>query len=367
MTEPRPNLFVRGKDAVTVRWRALKARRRSVQHVADAWALVQHHNGGQYAAAITYFSFLALFPLLLLAVAVTGFVLHSHPAAQQDLLDHITSNIPGDLGKTLSSSVQTLIDARAGVGLVGLAGVVLSGLGWIGNLRAGVDAVWGLPQPKRNFFLARVANLVVLVGLGIGTALSLGLTIVGTSLTDQIVRVLGLDSVSGMHTVVKVLGLVVAALGDVIIFWWLLAKLPAVEMPARIALRGAVLAAVGFEVLKIVGTVTVAHTAKSPTAGPFAGLVAVLIWIQLVARYLLFCAAWTAVLTAEHRGVETAAQLVEPSPSPPGPSSSPLPSPEPVSAAPSPLAVAGSLIGVGAVAGAAVTWVAMHRDRDGEG
>lgn len=362
MTEPRPNPFVRLKDAASARWRALKGRRRSVRHAADAWALLQDNNGGQYAAAITYFSFLALFPLLLLAVAVTGFVLHSHPAAQQDLLDHITANIPGDLGTTLTSSVQTLIDARAGVGIVGLAGVVLSGLGWIGNLRAGVDAVWGLPKPSRNFLMARVVNLVVLVGLGIGTALSLGLTIVGTSLTDQIVRALGLDGVTGMGTVVRVLGILLAAAGDVIIFWWLLAKLPAVEMPVAVALRGAVLAAVGFEVLKIVGTVTVAHTASSPTAGPFAGIVAVLVWIQLVARYLLFCAAWTAVLTAERRGVERAADLARPEPEPVVAAAAVEPEP-----APSPLAVAGSLIGVGAVAGAAVTWAATRRDREPAG
>ena len=69
------------KTAVTARWSALRERRPSVRHVVLAWQRMQQNNGGQYAAAITYFSFLALFPLLLLAVAVTGFVLHAHPAA----------------------------------------------------------------------------------------------------------------------------------------------------------------------------------------------------------------------------------------------------------------------------------------------
>ena len=68
-------------------------------------------------------------------------------------------------------------------------------------------------------------------------------------------------------------------------------------MPFLVAIKGALLAAVGFEILKVVGTYTIAKSAKSPTLGPFAGLLAVLIWIQLVARLLLFCAALTATLT----------------------------------------------------------------------
>ena len=143
MTEKRPNVFSRVKSAASARWAALKERRPALQHIVDAWKLLQENNGNQYAAAITYFSFLALFPLILLAVSITGFVLHSHPAAQQSLFDHITANVPGDLGTTLKTSISTAIKARTSVGIVGLVGVLLTGLGWIGNLRAAIDAVWG--------------------------------------------------------------------------------------------------------------------------------------------------------------------------------------------------------------------------------
>ena len=62
--------------------------------------------------------------------------------------------------------------------------MLLTGLGWIGNLRAAIDAVWGLgPPPKRNFVVAKVVNLLVLAGLGLGLLVSLGVTAVGTSLT----------------------------------------------------------------------------------------------------------------------------------------------------------------------------------------
>ena len=283
----------------TARWRALRGRRPSVRHVADAWQLMQRNNGNLYAAAITYFSFLALFPLLLLGVAIVGFALHSDPSLQHSLYQHVAERFPGRIGSTLHDAIQTAIDNRSSVGVIALLGVLLTGLGWVANLRAAIDAVWGLGERKTGFLQASLSNLLVLTGLGIGSVASLALTAIGTSLTDQILRYLDLADVTGSTLLMKVLGIALAVAGDTLIFWWLLARLPAVTVPERLAWRGALFAAIGFEVLKILGTYIVAHTTGSVTAGPFAGLVAILVWMQLVARWLLFACAWTATLTAE--------------------------------------------------------------------
>ncbi|HEU5265777.1 MAG TPA: YhjD/YihY/BrkB family envelope integrity protein [Jatrophihabitans sp.] len=330
------------------RWQALQDRHGWVRHVVAAWQLMSRNNANQYAAAITYFSFLALFPLLLLAVSITGFLLQAHPAAEQDLFNHITDNVPGDLGTTLKASLRTAIDRRASLGIVGLAGVLLAGLGWIGNLRNAIDGVWGRTPAKRKFVVAKVADGLVLIGLGVGALLSMGLTVVGTSLTDQILRALNLDSVPGSSWLTKLLGIAIAVAGDMIIFWWLLVRLPQADVPVKVALRGALLAAVGFEILKIVGTYTIAHTAHSPTAGPFASVLAILIWIQLVARWMLFCCAWIATVSRPRLTANTV-PVIEP--------------PAMVAAevtdeaVVSPAAVGAALVGAGAVAGAVTTWL----------
>lgn len=340
------------KTGLTARWSALRARRPSVRHVVAAWRRMQDNNGGQYAAAITYFSFLALFPVLLLAVAVAGFVLHAHPAAEQSLFDHIATNVPGAFGDTLRKSIRAAIDARTGVGVVGLVGVLLTGLGWIGNLRAAVAAVWGRRPPQRNFVMAKVMNLVVLAGLGIGTIVSLALTAGGTALSTQVLDALSLNGLPGMHVLVVVVGVLLAVLGDMVIFSWLLVRLPGAQVRGRVALEGALLAAVGFEVLKIVGTYTIKRSASSPTAGPFAGIVAILVWIQLVARWMLLSAAWMSVVTdeeAEHeRAVAAAASAADEA-------TLRAEAEEAVELEPNPAAVGATVFGAGAVAGAAVT------------
>lgn len=346
------------RDRLAARWRGLQRDHRWLRNVVNAWQLLQRNNGNLYAGAITYFSFLALFPLLLLAVSVVGFALHSDPELQRTLFRHVADRFPGRLGSTLNTSIRTAIDHRSSVGIVGLAGVLFTGLGWIGNLRAAIDAVWGRGERKQSWPRAQVGNLLVLAGLGVASLLSLGLTAVGTSLTDQLLRALSLDDLPGSTVVLKLLGIALAVAGDMIIFWWVLVRLPAVDVPPRVAWRGALLAAVGFEILKVAGTYTIAHTAGSPTAGPFAGLVAVLVWIQLVARWLLFSCAWTATLTAEAR-IAAANQAPVDEPAVMAEASRPEP---PVS----PAAVGAGLVGAGAVVGAAATLAAirpLHRVR----
>lgn len=298
----RPGRFARIRTGLAARWTALRGRRPSVRHTVVAWQRLQENNGNQYAGAITYFSFLALFPLLLLAVSVAGFVLHSHPDTLASLFDHVTDKVPGQFGDTLKESINTAIKARTGVGIVGLVGVLLTGLGWIGNLRAAVSAVWGGKPPQHNFVVAKLVNLLVLAGLGAGIVVSIALTTGGTAASDELLRALSLDGLAGTQTLVTVVGLALAVLGDMVIFSWLLVRLPGVDVPGRVVVKGALLASVGFEVLKIVGAYTIKRSASSPTAGPFASVVAVLIWIQLVARWMLFCAAWMSVLAEERTG-----------------------------------------------------------------
>lgn len=326
--------------------------------MVTAWKRFNERNGGQYAAAITYFSFLALFPLVLLAVSVAGFVLHSHPAALQSLLDSITKQLPGSFGTTVHNAIETAIAKRAGIGIVGLVGVLLTGLGWIGNLRAAIEALWGRRPPKRNMLMARLGNLIVLVGLGLAVLVSIGLTAVGTALAQQLLRGTGAENLSGAHYLLTGVGILLAIAGDMLVLFWLLVVLPQAHPPRLVALLGVLVGAVGLELLKLAGTYIIARSTHSPTAGPFAGIVAILIWVQLVARLVLLCASWMAVMTEAARARAAAKQMAVPAAA--GPASRPV-APDHAESGQtiSPAAVAGTLFGAGAATGAAVSaWAA---------
>ena len=347
------------KDRVTGTLRRQRDKRPWLDHLIRAYNQYKGANGNHVAAGITYFSFLALFPLILLSASVAGFVLANNAELQARLQKGIGENVPGSLGDTISEAVQSVIEHRGSIGIVALLGVAYAGLGWIANLRTGVQIVWGGEVEKGNFVKAKLADLLVLIGLGLGIVLSLVLTSGGTAATNAVVEALSLDGVPGMGTLVAAVGILLALAADTLLFMWMFTRLPGRPIRYQTVLRGAIFAAVGYEILKVVGTTYIAKVTSNPTYGPLAGVIGLLVWIDLVSRFLLLSAAWTAT---------------GPQPVLPGEIDAPQegfavpvderprrgvvgPAPEGADAreAPNPAAVAGALVGTGALLGAGAT------------
>ena len=281
-------------DRVKGTLRAQQARRPWLDHLVRAYTQYKDAHGDHLAAAITYFSFLAIFPLVLLATSVAGYVLANNQGLQDELRTVIADNVPGSLGGTLSDSVGSIIANRGSIGIVALLGVAYAGLGWVGNLRTGVQVVWACETTEENFVKAKVGDLLVLLGLGLGIVLSLALTSGGTAATNAIVDALGIDGIPGMGLLVGAVAIALALAADTLLFMWLFVRLPRRPVRYKTVLRGALIAAVGYELLKVVGTTYIASVSSNPTYGPFAAAVGLLVWIDLVSRFLLLTAAWTA-------------------------------------------------------------------------
>ena len=121
MTEPaKPGILDR-----------LRTRFRWFDHVMRAQERYQDSKGDFYAAGITYFTIFALFPLLMVAFAIAGFVLASQPDLLAEITDKIKSTVSGDLGDQLVELMDSAIESRTSVGIIG------SGHGRVG--RAGLD------------------------------------------------------------------------------------------------------------------------------------------------------------------------------------------------------------------------------------
>ena len=342
------DLVARFKAALTRWWLNLRQSWRWLDHVVRAWERYRKNAGNYLAGGIAYFSFLALFPIVLLGVSVAGFVLHAHPEMLQNLFEAIDRNAPGVLGNAINTAIQTAVNARTKVGLIGFFGTLLAGLGWVSNLRLASSLVWGTGWVKRPFLKARIADGIILIGLGIGLVISLTLTAAGTRLSSLFLTSTGLGSVRGSQIFTPVVGIAVAIAADVVIFGFLLIRLPHAKVPLGLAVRGALLAAIGFEILKIIGAYYLAIVSHNPAVVAFGSLIGALIFLNLVFRFLLFCMAWTAT-AMEPSGAPKPAGLERPAPpTPVEPSEPPAAGPS----GPSPTVVAGALVGAGAAVGA---------------
>jgi membrane protein len=341
------DLVARLKAALTQWWLGLRQSWRWLDHVVRAWERYRKNAGNYLAGGIAFFSFLALFPLVLLGVSVAGFVLHARPETLQNLYDTIERNAPGALGNTIETAIQTAINARASVGLIGLVGTLFAGLGWVANLRLASSLVWGTGWVKRPFLKAKIADSIVLIGLGLALLISLVLTAAGTRLSSYVLTQTGLKSVPGSQFLTPIVGIVVAIAADTVIFGFLLIRLPHATVPPGLALRGALLAAVGFEILKIIGTYYLAIVGPSPAVSAFGSILGVLVFFNVVFRFLLFCMAW--ISTAMDPGEAPKATVLLPVAAPPIAPVEPPPTAPP---GPSPTVVAGALVGAGAAVGA---------------
>lgn len=331
----------------------LRARYGWIDHLLRAITLYVERNADVLAGSITFFGFLALFPSLLLATSVFGFILAGRPELLDEVIAQIVEYIPGAAGDQLIEALNAAIDSRGAVGIVGLLGLLYAGLGWISKLRLAIQTLWQGTPEQGNFLKDNGRDLLTLVGVGGGLAVSLAVTAVGTAAASFLVELVGLTDFPGINVITGALAIALALAGSTLVFAWLFARLSGHDIRFRSVLPGAILAAVGFEILKLIGGFYLSLVSNSVSAGAFGSVVGILLFIFLASRFLLFCVAWTATLPRFARlGLGPSDSQAVPPPDQPAASA------DQVSAVPddadkpavSPIAVAAGLVATGAVA-----------------
>ena len=172
----------------------LRSRHAWLDHLVRAGERYTETHGTHYAAAITYFSVLALVPLLMVAFASVALVLASNPALLAQLKAEIGKALPAGLAQTLSPVIDQAITSATTVGAIGLLFALVTGLGWMTNFRDALSVQWGHGRHPPTSYLRRLgSDLASLIGLGLAIVLSFGLTAVASGgFARQILGYLGL-------------------------------------------------------------------------------------------------------------------------------------------------------------------------------
>jgi membrane protein len=334
--------------------RRQRARRPWLDHLVHAGGHYNRVQGDLLASGVTYYVVLALFPVLLLLAAVAGLVLRGDPLLQEQLTTAIREAVPGSTGDDLAGQVTDAIGSATTFGLIGLAGFLFVGLGAMDKLRAGMDVVWrGRPDPPA-FLADRLKDLLALLGLAAAGAASIALTTTATTAGSRLLELLGVDEVPGFFLLTAAGGIGLALAGDVLVFLWVLKGVPDNPFGLRQLLPGAVFGAVGLEVLKLAGNWYLSVIGSSVTAQALGGIVGVMVWINVVARFAFYTASWTATIPVIERArLRTAEGPAEEAPTPASrPEDGRRVVPGTRGGGPSPAGLALGLLGGGALVGA---------------
>ncbi|WP_367135213.1 MULTISPECIES: YihY/virulence factor BrkB family protein [Streptomyces] len=243
------------------------------------------------AAAITFTSFVALFPLLTVGAAVGAAVLSEE--RMRELERRLAEQVPGISGQL---DLSSLVDNAGTVGVVAGALLLFTGIGWIGSLRECLRAVWEKEESPGNPVLLRLKDGALLLGLGGVALLSLACSVFASAAVDWVVGKAGLDGVGGL---LSAAGFCIAVLADFLLMLYVLSRLPDVQPPVRRLVVGALIGAIGLEVLKLLLGGYLRGVAAKSMYGAFGTPIALLLWINFMAKLILFCAAWTATPSAE--------------------------------------------------------------------
>jgi membrane protein len=318
------------------RWRA---ERPWLDHLVRAGTRYTERHGDHYAAAITYFSVLAMVPLLMIAFAVAGRVLFGDAQLLAQLRAGIARTVPPALAPLVNSIVDTAIAQGNAIGVVGLAIALYAGLGWMTNLREALTAQWDQQVEPPPLLRRYALDLLAMLGLGVAVAGSFAVAAAGTLLSNRVLGLLGLEGEPGGGSLVLGGGVVLTLLADWLVLVWVIARLPRQPVTVRSAVRAAAIGAVGLVVLQQVMTVYLGAVTSSPAWAAFGPILGLLVFANVVSRFVLLVAAWAA--TAPENEPE------------------PLPEPAPVVVRPAVTVVRGpsagaaaGLLGLGALLGA---------------
>jgi membrane protein len=283
------------QDAKPSRLALLRRRHEWLDRLIRAFERYQSQYGDYYAAGITYYSVLALVPLLMIAFATAGFVLRGDPELLGRLRLSITSAVPSPaLSDTLNSVVDQAINQAGTVGVIGLLAALVSGLGWMTNLREALTAQWTQEPVQQSIVRRTVADLGSLIGLGAAMAVSFGISALDGGIGRRMFELVGVEDTPVAGFVLRLLSIALSLLASWLVFLWVLARLPRKPVTLRSAVWGALFAAIGFEVLKQVGVIYLNSVTSSPAGVAFGPILGLLVFANLAARFILFVTAWTA-------------------------------------------------------------------------
>lgn len=261
-----------------------------LDHLIRAYQRYQADTGDQLAASVTFYWFLSLFPILLLAISLMGYLYGAD--AQSRVSSVLGGYLPAPLVHTIGS---TLENAKAKAGVLGLLGLLLSGLGWIDALRQAIRSIWHHHVQAGNLVVRKLADIVILVGLFVTVGASVVVTGAATAASGAVLELLGVAQTPLARVFTTALAYLLAGAADTALFLFLFTRLVRVRGPLRRVLRGALFGALGFAVIKWAGAFYVTRTTSKgeATYGTFAVVVGLLLFLNLVSRFLLFTAAFT--------------------------------------------------------------------------
>jgi membrane protein len=233
-----------------------------------------------WAAALTYYGVLSLFPALIVLVSLLGLIGNS---ATQPLIDNLGTVAPGPAKDIFTDAIKNLQGSSGASGVffvIGLAAAIWSASGYISAFMRASNAIYDIEEgrPVWKTLPVRVGLTVLLMVL---TAISAVAVTLSGGLAKQVGNVVGLgDTAVQVWNIAKWPALVLFVSFMFAVLYW---AAPNVKQPGFKWLSpGSVLAVIGWIIASVAFAFYVANFGSyNKTYGALAGPIIFLVWLWI--------------------------------------------------------------------------------------
>jgi len=246
-------------------------------------------------AALAYYTIFSIAPLLVIAIAIVGFVLGKEAAEggiSQELSTIVGAKAAEGIQSTIASAGQhkgsgiwaTILSTA--LLLFGASNVVV-------QLKESLNAVWDVPNKESSgiwgFIRTRILSFAFVLGVGFLLLVSL--------LLSTFLAAAGkyMNGLLPMSWVLQLLNLVISLGVITVLFAMIFKFLPDVKLPWHDVWLGAFITAVLFTIGKVALGLYLGRSSVASAYGAAGSLIVVLVWVYYSAQILFFGAELTQV------------------------------------------------------------------------
>ena len=241
-----------------------------------------------FAAGVTYYALLSLFPLALLVVGTLGFLV-TDPEQQQRVVDELMETLPlsGDGRQELEGVVDSVVAARGALGLVGLVLTAYSASALFGAVRTALNAVFHVER-QRPFVLGKAIDLGLVGSFGALLLLSFAMTVAIAFAQRHAEAIAGEEFATLSVWLASLLYLLVPPVVTGLVFLLLFTRVANAGLTVREVVPGVLVAALLFELVKVGFAQYIASFGDyDATYGALGFVVVLLLFFNVAAQVML--------------------------------------------------------------------------------
>lgn len=256
------------------------------------------------AAALSYYTIFSIAPLLVLVIAVTGFVIGSNAAIRGQILSEVQRTAGAQAAGIVDELIANNTRERDGIiaTAVGIVTLIFGATGVFLQLKDALNTIWEV-APKtgrgvKGILRDRLAGLVMVLGLGFVLLVAL---VVSTALS--VMNAYFASRLGGWGGVALVINYALQVAIVTLIFSAILKVLPDVDVRWRHVWPGGLLTAVLFLIGQYLISLYLSKASPASAYGAAGSLVVILLWVYYSAQILFFGAEFTKAYTRAQEAV----------------------------------------------------------------